>query len=64
MSPTSIPSFSSYVSSGNYEFYRTLDDIINIKKIKIEAVNYGKCPEWHLGNGNDTWLFADEIIFR
>jgi len=34
------------------------------KKIRITAVNYGKCPEWHLGAGNDTWLFVDEILFR
>lgn len=32
--------------------------------VKVTAVNYGKCPEWHLGNGNDTWLFSDEIILR
>ncbi len=63
-SPTSIPSFSSYVGSANYEFYRTLENKTLIKKIKIEVVNFGKCPEWHLGSGNDTWLFADEIIFR
>ncbi len=63
-SPTSIPSFSSYVVSANYEFYRTLENKTSVKKIKIEALNYGKCPEWHLGSGNDTWLFADEIIFR
>jgi hypothetical protein len=34
------------------------------KKIRITAVNYGKCPEWHLGAGNDTWLFVDEIILK
>ncbi|MBI1837914.1 MAG: glycoside hydrolase family 92 protein [Flavobacteriia bacterium] len=35
-----------------------------VKKIKVTAINYGKCPTWHLGAGFDTWLFADEIIFR
>lgn len=35
-----------------------------IKAFRVTAKNYGKCPEWHLGAGNDTWLFADEIIFR
>jgi len=34
------------------------------KKIRITALNYGKCPEWHLGAGNDTWLFVDEIVLR
>lgn len=36
----------------------------SIKKIRVIAKNYGKCPQWHLGNGNDTWLFADEIFFN
>ncbi|MDG1777567.1 MAG: GH92 family glycosyl hydrolase [Crocinitomicaceae bacterium] len=35
-----------------------------ISKIRVIANNHGKCPEWHLGNGNDTWLFADEIFFN
>lgn len=32
--------------------------------IRITVKNSGKCPTWHLGNGNDTWLFVDEIVFR
>lgn len=35
-----------------------------IKKIRVIAKNFGTCPEWHLGNGNDTWLFVDEIFFK
>jgi len=35
-----------------------------IKKIRVIARSFGKCPEWHLGNGNDTWLFVDEIFFH
>jgi predicted alpha-1,2-mannosidase len=30
--------------------------------IRIKAKNYGLCPDWHLGAGGTTWLFADEII--
>ena len=29
--------------------------------VKVVAKNYGKCPNWHLGAGGDTWLFFDEI---
>ena len=43
------------------EFSKQLNYPIRIRYIKIEAENYGTCPEWHLGNGNDTWLFFDEI---
>ncbi len=34
------------------------------KTIRITVKNSGKCPAWHLGNGNDTWLFVDEIVFK
>jgi len=37
---------------------------IEAKYIKIKAINYGLCPEWHLGAGGQTWLFADEIIIE
>lgn len=32
--------------------------------IKITAPNYGHCPDWHLGAGGQSWLFADEIIIE
>lgn len=35
-----------------------------IKKIRFIAKNPGKCPAWHLGAGNDTWVFVDELIFK
>lgn len=34
------------------------------KKIRITVKNPGKCPQWHLGSGNDTWLFVDEILLK
>lgn len=34
---------------------------IKTRYIRILAKNRGVCPEWHLGAGNPTWLFADEI---
>lgn len=32
--------------------------------LKIEAENAGPCPDWHLGSGGDSWLFADEIFIE
>jgi predicted alpha-1,2-mannosidase len=29
--------------------------------IKIVAKSFGTIPDWHLGRGNDSWLFIDEI---
>ncbi|TSJ48102.1 GH92 family glycosyl hydrolase [Fluviicola chungangensis] len=34
------------------------------KFIRFSVENYGSCPDWHLGKGNPTWLFLDEIIVK
>lgn len=34
------------------------------KFIRFTIENYGPCPDWHLGKGNPTWLFLDEIIVK
>jgi len=31
------------------------------KYVKVVAKNRGVCPDWHLGKGYDTFIFADEI---
>ncbi|MBL6667946.1 MAG: GH92 family glycosyl hydrolase [Crocinitomicaceae bacterium] len=35
-----------------------------IKYIKYTVYNPGKCPSWHLGSGNDSWIFLDEFLYR
>ncbi len=30
--------------------------------VKVIAKNAGPCPDWHLGKGGATWIFADEIL--
>ena len=35
----------------------------NVKAIRYQIKNHGVCPEWHLGNGFDSWIFLDELIF-
>jgi len=37
---------------------------ISARYIKIHAKNRGLCPEWHKGDGDPAWLFADEIIIN
>ena len=32
--------------------------------IKINAKNYGVCPDWHLGAGGVTWIFTDEFMLN
>lgn len=32
-----------------------------VHAVRIQMKNSGNCPEWHLGAGNPTWIFADEI---
>jgi hypothetical protein len=35
-----------------------------IKYIKYTVYNPGKCPSWHLGRGNDSWIFLDEFVYK
>jgi predicted alpha-1,2-mannosidase len=35
-----------------------------IKNIRLRVKPTKVCPEWHLGSGNSTWLFLDEITFE
>ena len=44
--------------------YTTLFGQRLIKSIRFEIQNGGNCPSWHLGNGNPSWLFLDELIIR
>jgi hypothetical protein len=30
--------------------------------VRVKAQNYGKIPSWHLGSGNPSWIFIDEIV--
>jgi predicted alpha-1,2-mannosidase len=32
--------------------------------LRLEAQYYGPCPDWHLGAGGSSWLFADEIVVK
>ena len=34
---------------------------IEAKYVKIKAVNYGMCPDWHPAAGSKSWLFVDEV---
>ena len=35
---------------------------VNTRYLRIEAEGRGPIPEWHLGRGNDRWMFLDEIV--
>jgi predicted alpha-1,2-mannosidase len=41
-----------------------LKEPTKVKYIKYSVYNPGKCPTWHLGNGNDSWIFMDEFLFK
>jgi predicted alpha-1,2-mannosidase len=32
--------------------------------LRVVAVNRGHCPDWHLGAGGESWVFADEITVK
>jgi predicted alpha-1,2-mannosidase len=47
-----------------FEYSRTLKEPLKLKKIRYFIQNPGSCPDWHLGRGNKTWLFLDELHFN
>lgn len=45
-------------------FFQKSPKHINVRFIKIKAINYGKLPDWHQGKGGDAFIFIDEIEAR
>lgn len=37
---------------------------IQAQFVKVEAINRGPCPDWHLGAGGESWIFVDEIVIN
>ncbi len=35
-----------------------------VRFVKIIAKNVGVCPRWHVGYGEEAWLFVDEVIIN
>lgn len=61
------------VASGKYKTTKFDQDItpvhmeyefspVNTLKLKITARSLKKCPEWHRGAGQPSWIFIDEIV--
>jgi hypothetical protein len=40
------------------------DKHLKFKYLRYTISNPGKLPEWHLGAGNPTWLFIDELLYK
>jgi hypothetical protein len=40
------------------------DKQIKYKYLRYTLSNPGKLPTWHLGAGNPTWLFIDELLYK
>lgn len=41
-----------------------LPSAMEIQKFRVHVDRTDTCPSWHLGAGNGTWLFVDEISYR
>jgi predicted alpha-1,2-mannosidase len=46
------------------EIHVQLEAIQRARYVKVHALNYGRCPEWHLGSGGQAWIFVDEIVVK
>jgi purine nucleoside phosphorylase len=64
---TSVATIKNTFSDKEYgSFHQDFSTSLSAKAryVKVKAKNYGICPEWHLGAGGTTWLFADEFIIN
>jgi predicted alpha-1,2-mannosidase len=43
------------------DFSKKAEQKISARYVKVEAVNFGKLPDWHQGAGGDAFIFIDEI---
>ncbi len=41
-----------------------LDVWKTLRYIRFKAKNRGPCPDWHIGAGGKSWIFADELIIE
>ncbi len=42
----------------------TLNMSTKARYVKVVAKNRGTCPDWHVGEGQPAWIFADEIVIE
>lgn len=49
---------------GSYTQKISLKKEITTQYLRIVAKNNGPIPSWHLGAGNKSWIFADEILIE
>lgn len=45
-------------------FYNMNENKVNARFIKVNAINYGKLPDWHQGRDGEAFIFIDEIEVR
>ena len=37
---------------------------LSARYVRMVATNPGPCPEWHIGAGEPSWIFCDEIVIE
>ncbi|MDD4703870.1 MAG: discoidin domain-containing protein, partial [Bacteroidales bacterium] len=45
-----------------HTFYTTIP--FSARYIKVEAINLGTIPDWHIAKGEKVWIFIDEIMIE
>lgn len=64
---TQVAKIINHVSPDDYEM-RYVDLSANVRTrgryVRVEAGNFGKLPDWHLGAGGNAFIFIDEITIR
>ncbi len=37
---------------------------LSARYVRMVATNPGLCPDWHVGAGEKSWLFCDEVVIE
>jgi hypothetical protein len=53
-----------YQPSNRTTIKQNIESNLPIQEIRVTLKNSGVCPPWHLGAGNPTWLFFDEVKLK
>lgn len=51
-------------SNSQIKTFKCEIDKREVRYIRVQAKNIGKCPDWHVGAGSKAWIFTDEIVIN
>lgn len=51
-------------SGSHFRFLRVITEEVQATRVQLEVVCLSQIPDWHPGNGQQGWVFLDEVVVR